>query len=92
MRDLARHMVQHMRLRNTIRRMGTEPGHHRAEITKQFTVERRESTTGERVLWCTVVRKERVGVLEEGDQNKPVVDPKNNKQATLTPPETAYQR
>ena len=52
-----------------------QPGWDAAQVTKEFAVERRESAAGERELRSTVVGEERVSVLEERDQDQPMVHP-----------------
>ena len=75
MRDLAGDMVQDMGLRNTVSSASTDPAHEASEVTKQTTVQSRQSTTRESELGSTVMGEERVGVLQEGDQDQPVVHP-----------------
>ena len=74
-RNLAVDVVEHMGLRDTVSCGGTDPTHDAAKTTEQVTVKSRQSTTGEGELGGTVVGKERVGVLKEGDENEPVVYP-----------------
>lgn len=73
--DFAADMVEDVGLGDTVGSMRSDPGHDTAEITKKLTVEGSKSTTGEGKLGSTVVRKEWVGVLQEGDQHEPVVNP-----------------
>ena len=75
MRNLAGDVVQNMSLGNTVRRMSTDPAHEAAEVTQKAAVQSGKSSASEGELRSTVVREERVGVLQEGDQNQPVVDP-----------------
>ena len=75
MRDLARDMVGNVRLGDAVRREGADPAHERAAVAKQVAVHGREGAAGEGKGTSAVVREERVGVLEEGDENEPVVDP-----------------
>lgn len=75
MGDLAAYVVEHMGLRDTIRSMRADPRHDGAKVAQKVTVEGGKSTTSESKLRSTVVREERVGVLEESDQHQPVVDP-----------------
>jgi hypothetical protein len=56
--------------------MGTDPAHDTAKVAENVTVERSKSTTRECKLWGTVMRKERGGVLKEGNQDEPVVYPR----------------
>jgi hypothetical protein len=57
------------------RRMCADPGHDGAKVAEQTAVESRECTAGEGELGCAVVGEDRVGVLQERDEHKPVVDP-----------------
>lgn len=74
-RNLAVDVVGNVRLRDTVSSPSADPAHDAAEVAKKVSVEGGESTTGESKLVSTVVGEERVGVLEERDQDKPVVDP-----------------
>lgn len=74
-RNLAVDVVGNVRLRDTVSSPSADPAHDAAEVAKKVSVEGGESTTGESELVSTVVGEERVGVLEERDQDKPVVDP-----------------
>ena len=73
--DLARDVVENVRLRDAVRRKGTEPAHHAAEVTEEVAVEGSERSTGESELRSTVVGQDRVGVLEESNEDEPVVHP-----------------
>lgn len=75
MGNLAANVVEDVGLGDTVSSSGTEPSSNWTKITEEATVECRESTTGESEFRSTVMGEERVGVLEEGDQNEPVVDP-----------------
>jgi len=74
-RDLARDMVQDVSLRNTVSSMCSDPAHDAAQITEKATVQGSKGATGEGELRATVMREERVSVLQKGDQDKPMVDP-----------------
>jgi hypothetical protein len=74
--DLAGNMVEDMSLRDTIGSMCANPAHNTAKVTEKVTVERSKGTTREGELGGTVMRKERIGVLKEGNQDEPVVYPK----------------
>jgi hypothetical protein len=76
MRDLAGDMVQNVCLGDTVCSMSTEPSHQLAAVTEKVAVHGSESTTRESKLGWAVVRKQGVGMLEEGDEDEPVVDPK----------------
>jgi hypothetical protein len=73
--NLAGNMMENVGLRDTIGGVSTDPTHDLAAVTKKVAVKSSKSSTGESKLGSAVVREERVGVLEEGDQNQPVVDP-----------------
>ena len=47
----------------------------RTEITEKLAVKRRESAARKRELGRAVVRKERVRMLQECDENEPVINP-----------------
>jgi hypothetical protein len=68
--------------------MGPNPGHNRAKVTKNVTIEGSESSTSKVELGCTVVREDRVGMLQECDQDEPVVDPEVWKKVS---PEDSYE-
>lgn len=74
-RDLAAHVVQDVRLGDAARRPRADPPHERAGVAEEAAVERGEGAAREGVLRGAVVREEGVGVLEEGDEDEPVVDP-----------------
>jgi hypothetical protein len=75
-RNLAGDVVKDVSLRDTVGSVCTEPSHDWAKVTKKVAIQGGEGTTGEGKLGSTVMREERVGVLEEGDENEPMVDPK----------------
>lgn len=68
-------MVQDVSLRNAVGSMCAEPGHNGTQITEEVTVQGGKGATGKGELGGTIMREQRVGVLQEGDQDKPVVDP-----------------
>jgi len=74
-RDFARNMVQDVSLRNTVGSMCAKPPHKGTQITEEVTVQGGKSATRKGKLRGTIMREKRVGVLQEGDQDKPVVDP-----------------
>lgn len=76
MRNLARDVMEHMRLRNSVRSMGTDPAHDGSTVAKKRAIKSRKSSTGKGELGSAVVRQERVGMLQERDQNEPMVHPK----------------
>lgn len=76
-RNLARNVVQDVSLRNTVGSMCAEPAHNGTQISEEVTVQGGKSATSKGELGGTIMREKRVGVLQEGDQDKPVVDPNN---------------
>lgn len=75
MRNLAGDMVENMGLRDTVGGVCSNPTHDATEVTKKVAVQGCKSATGESEFGSAVVGKKRVGVLEESDQDQPVVDP-----------------
>jgi hypothetical protein len=75
MRDLARNMVSYMGFRDAMRHGRANPTHKRAEVAKQITIKRRQGTTRECELPGTIVWQQRIGMLQEGDEDQPVVHP-----------------
>ena len=53
----------------------TNPTHECTAVTKEITIKGSKSTTNKSKLRATVVREQRIGVLKESDENKPVVHP-----------------
>lgn len=74
-RDLAVDVVQDMGLGDAVRGRGTDPAHEAAEVAKEVAVQGREGTAGEGELGGAIVRESWVGVLQERDQDEPVVNP-----------------
>lgn len=74
-RDLACDVVSDVSLGNTVSDMCSDHAHDSSTIAKKLTVKCRECTTGEGKFRSAVVGEKRVGVLEERDQDEPVVDP-----------------
>jgi hypothetical protein len=68
-------VVGNVSLGDTMCACGSDPGHDRSEITKEITVIGRQGTTGEGELARTIMGEEGVGVLQEGDQYEPMVNP-----------------
>ena len=58
-----------------MRRARADPPPEAAEVAEEVAVERGEGAALEGELGRAVVREERVRVLEEGDEDEPVVDP-----------------
>lgn len=73
--DLRRYVVKDVSLRNSVCEDATEPAEKRTGTTEKRAVEGGERTTLEVECRAAIVREVGVGVLEEGDQNQPVVDP-----------------
>lgn len=67
--------MEYVSLRNTVCSMSTNPAHNLAAVTEEVTVESGKSTTREGKLGSAVVGEERVCMLKEGNQDKPVVNP-----------------
>ena len=74
-RDLARDVVCDVRLGDAVRRPRAEPAPEAARAAEQIAVDGREGAAGEGEGAGAVVGEERVSVLEEGDEDEPVVDP-----------------
>jgi len=64
-----------MRLGDAVGSMCTKPAHDGATVAHEVAVESREGATGKCELGGTVVREKWIGVLQECDQDKPVVYP-----------------
>jgi hypothetical protein len=75
MGNLAMDVVGDVSLRDTVCAGGSDPGHDGSKVTEEVTIKSGQGTTGESELAGTIVRKEGVGMLQESDQYKPVVDP-----------------
>lgn len=75
MGDLAADVMEDVGLGDSVGSMGTNPSHDASAVTEQVSVKGGKSTTSESELGGTVMREEGVGVLQEGDQHKPVVNP-----------------
>lgn len=73
--DLAVDVVQDVRLRDAVSGDAAEPAHQATEVAERAAIQRRESAALEREFALAVTGKDRVGVLQERDQDEPVVDP-----------------
>lgn len=73
-------MMGNMSLGDAMSGEGANPSHNGAKITHKLTIHSSQSTTRESELRSTVVRKQRVCVLKESNQDKPMVDPERNDQ------------
>jgi hypothetical protein len=78
MRNFARNVMSDMSFRNSMCYSRTDPTHERAEVTKQVTIKSGQGSPSERELLGTVVRHQRVSVLQKGDEHKPVIRPGEN--------------
>ena len=74
-RDLAMNVMRYMGLRDSMGESSCQPSHHRTQIPQKAPIVRRQRASREGELVRTVVWEEGIGVLEEGDQDDPVVDP-----------------
>jgi hypothetical protein len=75
MRNLAGDVVENVGLRNTVGGMCSNPTHDAAKIAEEVTVQGCKGSTREGEFRSAVVREEGISVLEESDQDEPVVDP-----------------
>ena len=75
MRDLARKMMQDVGFRDTISGVCANPSHNTSIVAEKAAVQRSNRSTGKVEFWGTIMRKEGVGMLQEGDQHQPMVDP-----------------
>jgi hypothetical protein len=75
MGDLAMDVVRHVGLGDTVGESSRQPSHHRTQISQKVPIVGRQCASGEGELARTVVWEEGIRVLEEGDQDDPVVDP-----------------
>ena len=75
MRNLARKVMHDVGFRDTISGVCANPSHNASTVAKKATVQSGKGSAGKSELWGTVMRKEGIGMLQEGDQHKPVVDP-----------------
>jgi len=67
--------MEDVSLRDSVREGPTEPAEDWTGTAEKRAVEGRERTSLEIECGAAIVREVGVGVLEEGDQNEPVVDP-----------------
>ena len=75
MRDLAADVVKNVRLRDSVGSVGPKPAHNRTKISEEVAIQRAQRAAGEVVCFRAVVREQGIGMLQEGDQDKPVIDP-----------------
>ena len=73
--DLAVDVVSDVSLGDAVGTGGSDPGHDGSKAAKEVAIIGRQSATGEGELAGAIMRKEGVGVLQEGDQHEPVVNP-----------------
>jgi hypothetical protein len=69
------HMMQHMCLRNPMCRMPTQPSHDAPQVAQQIPIKCTQCPPRKRERVRLVMRDERVRVLEEGNEDEPVIDP-----------------
>lgn len=62
--------------RDAISCVCANPSHNTSAVAEKAAVQSGKGTAGKGEFWGAVMRKERVGMLQEGDQYKPMVDPK----------------
>jgi hypothetical protein len=74
-RNFTANVVCNVRLGDTVRGPRADPSANRTEFSKKVPVEGRKRSTREGKFGRPVVRKDRVGVLEERDEYQPVVYP-----------------
>lgn len=55
--------------------MGSDPSHNGTKVPEQAAVQSSEGTTLEVELLSTVMGKEGIGVLQERNQDEPVINP-----------------
>jgi hypothetical protein len=75
-RDLAGDVMQDVGLTDSMSRSSADPTRNGAKVAQKSAIQGSEGTTGEGKLGRAVVWKERVRVLEERDEDEPVVNPK----------------
>ena len=75
MRDLAVHVMRYVRLRDPVGECRRQPSHHGTQVSQKVPIICRQRASWEGELPRTVVWEEGIGVLKEGDQDDPVVDP-----------------
>jgi hypothetical protein len=68
-------MMQYMGFGDAIRSMGANPTHNRAAVAQQVTIQGSKGTPGESEFRGTIMRKDRISVLQERDEHQPVVHP-----------------
>ena len=73
--DLAVDMMRYMRLRDPMGECGCQPSHDRTRVSQKISIERCQCTSWKGKLARTVVWKEGISMLEECDQDNPVVYP-----------------
>lgn len=76
MGNLAVDVMGDVCLRDTVCTGSSDPGHDGSKVAEEVTIVSGQGTTGESELVGTIMRNEGVGVLQESDQHKPVVDPR----------------
>lgn len=74
-RDLAGDVVDDMGLRDAVGGVRANPSRDGATIAEEVSIEGRKGTAGESEFGSTVMGEERIGVLEEGNQDKEMINP-----------------
>ena len=64
-----------MGLRDAMRSMGANPTHNGAAVAQQVTIQCSKGTAGESKFGGTIMRKDRISMLQERDEHQPVVHP-----------------
>jgi len=75
MGDLARYVMNDVSFRNAIGSMSSEPTHNGTKVSHHAAIHGGQRSTCESEFSSAVMGKDGVGVLEEGDEDEPVVDP-----------------
>lgn len=68
-------VVCYVGLGDPVRKSSRQPCHHRTQVSQKTSVVRRQCASWKGELARAIVWEEGVGVLEEGDQDDPVIDP-----------------
>jgi hypothetical protein len=68
-------MVKNVSLRDSVGSVSANPAHDATTIAEDVTVQSGQSTTRESELRSAIVGEERIGMLQECDQDEPMVDP-----------------
>ena len=77
MGNLTGDMMQDMGLGDTVCGVRSNPPHDLTAVTEKVSVQSRQGTPRKGELGSSVMRKERIGMLQESDEYQPVVDPRH---------------